>query len=311
MIPVSSASAPHVPVLLGEVLAGLAPRPGAALIDGTVGAGGHSAAWLDAAPGGRVLGFDRDPAAIEQARSALACYGERVVLIRASYASMGSLAPAQGFDATDAVLLDLGYSSAQIDDPARGFSFRHDAPLDMRYDPAQPITAADLVNGLDEAALADVIFRYGEDRHARRIARAIRAARPVESTLALAEIVRRAVPRSNERIDPATRTFQALRIAVNDELGELERALPQAVALLRPGGRLAVISFHSLEDRIVKQHMRREAQDCLCPPRQPVCTCGHTAILRPVTGKPIVAGSAEVAHNPRARSAKLRVAEKR
>ncbi len=301
----------HIPVLLDAVLAGLAPQPGAALLDGTLGAGGHSAAWLRAtAPDGRVLGFDRDAAALAAAQQTLAPFGARLTFVHASYADMRRIAPERGFAPVDALLLDLGYSSLQIDDPARGFSFRLDGPLDMRFDVQQPTSAADLVNRLPERQLADLIYEYGEERHSRRIARAIAAARPIETTGALAEIVARAVPRSKERIHPATRTFQALRIAVNDELDALERALPQAVDLLRPGGRLAVISFHSLEDRIVKQFMRRESQDCICPPEQPVCTCDHVATLREVTRKPLMADEAEVARNPRARSARLRVAER-
>ncbi len=301
----------HVPVLLKAVMDALRPLPGGRLIDGTLGAGGHAEAWLEATgPDGRVLGFDRDASAAAMARARLSRFGERLRVVQASYAEMGEIAPAQGFGAVDAVLLDLGFSSLQIGDPGRGFAFRRDGPLDMRYDVRQPLTAADLVNGLSERELADLIFRYGEERHAQRIARAIVAERPIASTVKLAEIVARAMPRSRERIHPATRTFQALRIAVNDELGELERALPQALGLLAPGGRLAVISFHSLEDRIVKQFMRRESQDCVCPPRQPVCTCGHVATLRVATRRPIEADDAEIAQNPRARSAKLRVAER-
>jgi 16S rRNA (cytosine1402-N4)-methyltransferase len=198
-----------------------------------------------------------------------------------------------------------------VDQAARGFSFRADAPLDMRFDPSEGgRTAADLLNTLDEQALANLIYRYGEEPNSRRIARAIAAARPLETTQQLAEIVAKAHRGPRERTHPATRTFQALRIAVNDELGALESTLPQAVALLKPGGRLAVISFHSLEDRIVKQFFQREATDCLCPPRQPVCTCGHRAMLTLVNRKPITPGEAELAANPRSRSAKLRVAEK-
>lgn len=303
--------AAHIPVLLDAVLEALRPHPAACLIDGTIGAGGHSAAWLEAtAPAGRVLGFDRDAAAVQAAQARLAPFGERAVVVHASYAQMGEIAPPLGFAAVDAILLDLGFSSLQVEDAARGFSFRQDGPLDMRYDLRQPLTAADLVNGLSERELAALIARYGEDRYARRIARAIVRARPLASTVALAKVIAQAVPPSTEKIHPATRTFQALRIAVNDELNELERALPQAVALLRSGGRLAVIGFHSLEDRIVKRFMRREAQDCLFPPRQPLCTCGHRATLRLITRRPIMADDEEIARNPRARSARLRVAER-
>ncbi len=200
----------------------------------------------------------------------------------------------------------------QLDDPARGFAFRTDGPLDMRFDTADgQTTAADLVNTLPETNLANLIYRYGEERHSRRIARALVRARPIATTRALAEIIEGAVPGGRrEKIHPATRAFQALRIAVNDELGELERVLPQAVDLLKPGGRVAVISFHSLEDRIVKQFMKREAMDCLCPPEQILCTCGHKAMLRLVTRKPIEAAEEETAANPRARSARLRIAER-
>ncbi|MBN1123048.1 MAG: 16S rRNA (cytosine(1402)-N(4))-methyltransferase RsmH [Anaerolineae bacterium] len=304
----------HQPVLLAEVLDALAPRPGASLIDGTVGAGGHAAAWLDATADGRLLGFDRDAGAVELTRRRLSDYGDRVTLVQGSYAEMGRRAPALGFAPVDAILLDLGFSSIQIDDPERGFSFRYDGPLDMRYDRRQSTSAADLINGLREDQLADLIYQYGEERHSRRIARAIVQSRPIESTSQLADIIAGAVPRSKDRrsasIHPATRTFQALRIAVNDELGELEDVLPQTLDLLKPGGRLAVISFHSLEDRIVKQFMRRESQDCICPPERPFCTCDHKAALTLISRKPIMAGEAEIDDNPRARSARLRVAER-
>jgi 16S rRNA (cytosine1402-N4)-methyltransferase len=302
----------HQPVLLAEVLDKLDLKPGARVIDGTLGAGGHAEAMLEAsAPTGQLLGIDRDSSALEIAQARLAPFAERLHIWHGSYAEMGRAAAETGFGTVDAVLLDLGLSSLQLDDPQRGFAFRHDAPLDMRFDQRTSQTAADLVNRLSEDELAELIRDYGEERYARRIARAILAARPLRSTSALRETIARAVPASHhERIHPATRTFQALRIAVNDELGTLERGLPQAVDLLRPGGRLAVISFHSLEDRIVKRFMRREAVDCICLPEQPVCTCGHEARLRLVNRKPLMAGAAEVARNPRARSARLRVAER-
>jgi 16S rRNA (cytosine1402-N4)-methyltransferase len=301
----------HVPVLLDAVLRGLNPRPGALLIDGTLGGGGHSRAWLEAtAPDGRILGFDLDAAAIPIAQARLARFGERAHIVHASFAEVGQISPPLGFEQVDALLLDLGFSSMQIENPARGFSFERDGPLDMRFDTSRGETAADLVNTLPEGDLADLIYRYGEERHSRRIARAILSARPIHTTAALAQIVARAVPRSREKIHPATRTFQALRIAVNDELDELERTLPQAVSLLKPGGRLAVISFHSLEDRAVKQFMRTEATDCICPPRLPVCVCDHRATLAVVTPRPIVPTQEESMFNPRARSAKLRVAER-
>jgi 16S rRNA (cytosine1402-N4)-methyltransferase len=307
---------PHLPVLLNAVLAGLnvAARPAGLFIDGTVGAGGHAAAILRAAPQARLLGFDRDPRSLDVARVTLAPFGDRVSLAYANYDTMGSAAPACGFAAgnVDGILLDLGISSMHVDDAERGFAFRADGPLDMRFDPSGGgVTAAGLVNTLDADELADLIYRYGEERDSRRIARAIVAARPLRTTRQLAEVIEKAHRGPRDKIHPATRTFQALRIAVNDELGAVERVLPQAVALLRPGGRLAVISFHSLEDRIVKQYFRDEATGCLCPPKQPVCTCGHRASLTLINRKPIAADGAEITANPRSRSARLRIAEKR
>jgi 16S rRNA (cytosine1402-N4)-methyltransferase len=302
----------HLPVLLAEVLDGLALKPGALVIDGTLGAGGHAEAILGAtAPTGQLLGIDRDSTALEIAHSRLVPYAERLHTWHGSYADLARVAAESGFEAVDAVLLDLGLSSLQLDDPRRGFAFRYDAPLDMRFDRRTPLTAADLVNGLSEEELAGLIRDYGEERHARRIAAAIVAARPLRSTSALRETVARAVPPSRRaRIHPATRTFQALRIAVNDELAVLERALPQAVEVLAPGGRLVVIAFHSLEDRIVKRFMRRESRDCICPPEVPACVCDHRATLRVITRKPIRPTPEQVAANPRARSARLRIAER-
>lgn len=301
----------HIPVLLDAVLEGLAVRSGGLYVDGTVGAGGHAAAILEASgPGGRLLAFDRDPAALDIARERLAAFGERATLVHGSFEAMGERAPTLGFGAVDGVLLDLGLSSMQLADEGRGFSFRAEGALDMRFDPTAGATGADLANMLEEDELADIIRRYGEERQARRVARAIVAARPIHEARELADVVAGAVGGRRGKIHPATRTFQALRIAVNDELGALERTLPQALALLKAGGRLAVVSFHSLEDRIVKRFVRREAQDCVCPPEQPVCTCEHAARLRLVTRKPLVADEDEVAVNPRSRSAKLRVAER-
>ena len=304
---------PHIPVLLDAVVDALQVQPGAVIVDATVGAGGHAAALLAAAgPEGRLLGLDQDASALILARERLAEFGERVTLVHGRFDNLAILAAEAGIAAADAVLADLGVSSMHLDRAARGFSFVQDGPLDMRMDPASDgPTAADLVNTLDEDELADLIARYGEDRYARRIARQIVRARPLYRTAALAQAIADAVPGGRrERIHPATRTFQALRIAVNDELAVLERALPQMVALLRPGGRLAVISFHSLEDRLVKRFFRRESADCICPPGQPVCTCGHQASVRLVTRQPITAGEPEVAANPRSRSARLRVIEK-
>ncbi len=310
---------PHVPVLLPAVLAHLRAEalPKGAFVDATVGAGGHAAALLRAAPQAHLLGLDRDPHALALAAERLAPFGERVTLRHASYTQLGELVPAWlallGADASgvDGILLDLGLSSMQLDDPTRGFAFRHEGPLDMRFDPTQnTLTAEEIVNTWSAEAIADVLFRYGEERHSRRIARAIVAARPLTNTRQLAEVVAGAVRGPRQKIHPATRTFQALRIAVNDELGALERALPLAIGLLRPGGRLAVISFHSLEDRIVKRVFRQEATDCLCPPQQPICTCGHVARVRLVTRKPVRATEEEVRANPRSRSARLRVVER-
>jgi 16S rRNA (cytosine1402-N4)-methyltransferase len=262
------------------------------------------------APDGLLLGLDLDPAALDLAAGRLRPFGGRVILRQASYAELTGVLHEVGWESIDGMLLDLGVSSMQLDTPARGFSFLHEAPLDMRFGPGVLVSAADLVNTLDEGELADIIFRYGEDRNARRIARAIVRGRPFETTTQLAQAVAAAGGPREARIHPATRTFQALRIAVNAELQSVERVLPEAIAALRPGGRLAVIAFHSLEDRIVKEIFRRESTDCLCPPRQPVCTCGHKAVIREINRKPVTPSEAEVEQNPRARSAKLRIAEK-
>jgi 16S rRNA (cytosine1402-N4)-methyltransferase len=304
-------TAPHVPVLLHEVLEQLNPKPGQRLIDGTVGAGGHAEAILKAtAPDGRLLALDADPAALEIARQRLAPYADRVCFVNANFAQLAQSARRCHFPPVHAILLDLGLSSLQLGSVERGFSFQSEGPLDMRYDPSGGATAADLVNRLSQNELADLLYGFGEERRSRAIARAIVAARPLYTTQELADLVTRAVGgRRNARIHPATRTFQALRIAVNDELEALRSGLSQATTLLAPGGRLAVISFHSLEDRIVKNFFSQESKQCICPPEQPVCTCGHRAILRIITQKPITASSHEIDINPRARSAKLRVAE--
>lgn len=303
---------PHIPVLYNEIIHALQPHQGGLYIDGTVGAGGHAWGILEASsPDGRLLGLDLDPQALDLAEERLAPFGDRVTLVRASYTTLPEQLEAQGWSAVDGILLDLGLSSMQLDTPERGFSFLTDAPLDMRFDPAAPVTAADLVNNLQEKELADLLFRYGEERKSRQIAREIVRSRPVNTTRQLAQIVARAAGRKAGKIDPATRTFQALRIAVNRELEAVEDVLPKAVQALKPGGRLAVITFHSLEDRIVKQFFRKESQDCICPPRQPVCTCGHKATLAELNRQPITPSEAEVKTNPRSRSAKLRVAERR
>ena len=297
----------HAPVLLNEVLIALQPYSGGVYIDGTVGAGGHAAAILrQAQPEGRLFGLDQDPMALALAQQQLAPFGTQVTLIHANFEQLGRLALPQ----VDGILLDIGVSSMQLDQNERGFSFQTDGPLDMRMNTTTGETAADLVNTLPEDELANLIYQYGEEPRSRRIAKAIVQARPIERTLPLAQLIAKVKP-GYSRIHPATQTFQALRIAVNDELGVLARVLPQAIALLKPGGRLAVITFHSLEDRIVKQFFKQESTDCLCPTEQPFCTCQHHATLRLITKKPITAAESEIAVNPRARSAKLRVAELR
>ncbi len=307
-------SAHHEPVLLEAVLAALRPRPGGRYVDATVGLGGHAAALLThSAPDGQLLGLDVDPEALALARERLAPFGDRVRLVHASYARLAEVVRAQGwYGRVDGLLLDLGVSSLQLDRAARGFSFRQDAPLDMRFDPtAGGPTAADLVNTLPEDDLAALLWRYGEERRARAVARAIVQHRPITTTAQLARVVAQATRSGRKGMHPATRTFQALRIAVNRELANVERVLPQAIEVLAPGGRLAIIAFHSLEDRIVKHFLQRESRDCVCPPEQPVCTCGHRAQVRLVRPFPVRPTADEVARNPRARSARLRVAEKR
>ena len=301
----------HTPALYHAVLSALQPSAGSRYVDGTLGAGGHAAGILEASsPDGELLGLDRDPSALALAQERLQIFGPRARLRHGSFAEMTSFAHELGWSTVNGVLLDLGLSSMQVDDPQRGFSFRGNGPLDMRFDPGQSLSAEDLVNGLSLKELEGILVRFGEEPRARRVAKAIVGARPLHTTGELAEVVARAVGRTRGRIHPATRTFQALRIAVNGELDALEVGLQQAVALLAAGGRLVVISFHSLEDRMVKDFMRRESMDCICPPGQPVCTCGHRATLRLVTRRPVRPGEEEVRANPRARSARMRVAER-
>jgi 16S rRNA (cytosine1402-N4)-methyltransferase len=301
---------PHQPVLYQEIIHALRPKSGARYVDGTLGAGGHSAGLLaGSAPGGLLLGLDIDPQALSLARQKLAPFGERAWLIRARYTTLPERLAELGWKRVDGILLDLGASSMQFDTPERGFSFLADGPLDMRFDPSNPLTASEIINKWPEQELADLIFRFGEEPASRRIARAIVAARPIGGTRQLALVIENVQPRRGPH-HPATQTFQALRIAVNGELESVEKFLPLAVQALGPGGRLAIISFHSLEDRIVKEYFRKESKDCICPPRQPVCTCGHKASIKEVVRRPITPTEAEVKNNPRARSAKLRVAEK-
>lgn len=300
----------HIPVLYDEVLDGLQIRPGQRYIDATVGAGGHAVGILRAsAQDGQLLGLDGDPEAVAFAQEVLRPFGDRTVVQAANFRNLWQVAVALGFESVDGVLMDLGLSSRQLANGQRGFSFSQNGPLDMRLDRSQEKSAADLVNELPEAELAELLWACGEERHARRIAQAIVRARPITSTVQLADLVASTVGR-REKIHPATRTFQALRIAVNEELDALIQALPQARDLLRSGGRMAVISFHSLEDRLVKRFYQREAADCVCPPDIPICVCQHRATLRIVTRKPIRPGVNEVTINPRSRSARLRIAER-
>ncbi|MBP6473298.1 MAG: 16S rRNA (cytosine(1402)-N(4))-methyltransferase RsmH [Chloroflexi bacterium] len=301
----------HTPVLYQEVLDLLRPQPNGRYLDGTLGAGGHTAGLLAAsAPDGRVLGFDRDPEAIAYARQRLTEFGQRVTYINDSYAHMGQVAPGLGFAQVDGILLDLGLSSRQLDDGRRGFAFRQAGPLDMRFDQTQGETAADLLNTLPEAELADIFWRYGEEKHSRAYARLIVANRPLTTTTQLADLIAHNSRQHHRRIHPATQIFQALRIAVNQELAAVESGVPAAIELLKPGGRLAVISFHSLEDRFVKRLFRQQSQACTCPPEQPICTCGGHAPLRLITRKAVQATNTEIENNPRSRSARLRVVEK-
>lgn len=303
----------HIPVLYQEVLDLLQIKPGGLYIDGTLGAGGHTGGILKAsAPDGRVLAFDRDLEAIHYAGERLNRFSDRLVTVHASYGAMAEVAPSYGFGTVDGVLLDLGLSSRQLEDELRGFSFVQDGPLDMRFDTTRGVTAATLLNELSEKELSDLFWRYGEERNSRRYARAIVARRPFQTTGELATLIEEAAPAAarKRRIHPATQVFQALRIAVNEELDELETGLPAAIELLRPGGRVAVISFHSLEDRYVKHLFRDLARDCVCPPRQPICTCNTVPQVKVVTRRAVVASDMEVRENPRSRSARLRVAEK-
>jgi 16S rRNA (cytosine1402-N4)-methyltransferase len=300
----------HVPVLLQEAMEALQPASPKSYIDATVGLGGHAQAILElSSPEGRLLALDADSQALERARARLARFGARVVFAHAWHTDLAETAQSLGFAEVDGILLDLGVSSLQLDDVQRGFSFQQDGPLDMRMDPGADLTAGHLVNGLAEDELSRIIYEYGEERHARRIARAICAQRPIGSTRELAALIER-ISGHGGRIHPATRTFQALRIAVNRELASLEAVLPQAIELLAPGGHLVVIAFHSLEDRIVKQFIQQESRDCICPPRIPQCVCGHRATLQRVTKKPIRPSEEEVRINPRSRSARMRVAER-
>ncbi|MGE5552448.1 MAG: 16S rRNA (cytosine(1402)-N(4))-methyltransferase RsmH [Betaproteobacteria bacterium] len=308
----------HRPVLLAEAVSFLNCRAGGIYVDCTVGGGGHAAAILAAsAPSGRLIGLDRDETALRQANERLAneVRHGRAVLVRENFSRLAEVLAELDLDQVDGVLFDLGVSSFQLDEAARGFSYQSEAPLDMRMDRRQPVTAAELLNTASEETLARIIREYGEERWASRIAAMVvawRKVKPLQTTEDLVQVVKAAIPAAARRSGPhpARRTFQALRIAVNDELRALEQGLRAAIEVLRPGGRVVVISFHSLEDRIVKQTLAGAAKGCICPPGLPVCVCGHQPLVRILTRRPVGPAPEEVTGNPRARSAKLRAAER-
>lgn len=304
----------HTTVMLREAVEFLMPRPGGLYIDGTVGGGGHAEEILRrSGPAGILIGLDCDNDAVVKSRERLAGFGSRAIVIHADFGDLEAVLTGLGYKAADGVLLDLGVSWFQLKNPERGFSFMMDGPLDMRMDRNSPSTAADLVNELSTDELRHIIREYGEEPLAGAIARALvsaRKKRPITRTKQLAEIIEQVFPKRQWRIHPATRTFQALRIAVNDELGSLRKGLDAGVSVLKHGGRIVVISFHSLEDRIVKQAFAAAMRPCVCPPRMPVCACGRKPLLKSVTRKPVLPAPEEVSVNPAARSAKLRAAEK-
>ncbi len=301
----------HASVLVKELLTGLRVAPGGVHIDCCLGPGGHAEAVLDAsAPGGRLLGIDLDPEAVSIAGRNLKRFASSAVLINDTFADLGAIAARHGFANVDGIYFDLGLSSLQLAAEGRGFSFKRDDPLDMRFDPAKERTAAELINSGTAEEIAQVLRNFGEEPRSRAIARRIVKERPIETTGQLAHLVQRVTSGHRHKIHPATRTFQALRMWVNEETSNLQRALPQALALLKPGGRLGIISFHSLDDRAVKTLFQQEARDCICPPEVPVCVCGHHASIGIITRKVIVPTEEETDRNPRSRSAKLRIAQK-
>lgn len=306
----------HKSVLLQECIDALNIRPDGIYLDGTLGGAGHSSQIARRlTEGGRLIGVDRDRTALAAAKERLAPYADRVTLVHSNFAEIDAILDSLGIPAVDGMLFDLGVSSPQLDDASRGFSYMADAPLDMRMDKDDALTAGEVVNTWPQGELRRILYDYGEERYAPQIAAAICRARekaPVETTLELVDIIRSAMPAQalREKQHPAKRSFQAIRIAVNDELGAVSRMMQAAVGRLNPGGRLAVITFHSLEDRIVKSEMQQAARGCTCQPEFPVCVCGKKPLVKLVTRKPIVSGPAELEENPRARSAKLRVAEK-
>ena len=305
----------HKSVLLEECLEGLHIRPDGIYLDGTLGGAGHSSEIVKRLTTGRLIGVDRDQVALDAAAKRLAPWADRVTLVHENFQEITSVLDRLGLDRIDGMLFDLGVSSPQLDDAERGFSYMADAPLDMRMNREDSLTAWDIVNTWDRAELKRILYEYGEERYAPQIASAIerrRSERPIETTLELAEVIRSAMPPQalREKQHPAKRSFQAIRIAVNDELGAVSRMMEAAIPRLKPGGRLAVITFHSLEDRIVKSAMQQAAKGCTCPPEFPVCVCGKKPQIKIITRKPITSGPQELEENPRARSAKLRVAEK-
>ena len=305
----------HKSVLLRECIRYLDVDPAGTYVDGTLGLGGHSEAIAKELSGGRLIGIDRDERALEYARARLAPFGDRVTLVKGNFGDIGAILDGLGIDKVSGMLFDLGVSSPQLDDAGRGFSYMQDAPLDMRMDEKAPLTARDVLNGWSEAELRSIFWRYGEERYAGRIAEAVAAAReqaPIETTAQFVDIIKKTMPAAalREKQHPAKRCFQAVRIAVNDEMGELERMLVAAPDRLEKGGRLLVISFHSLEDRMVKEAIRKRENGCTCPPDFPVCTCGFVKTLKSVTRKPVSPDMEELAANPRARSARLRIAER-
>jgi len=304
-------SSNHIPVMLNETIQALSVQPGGRYIDCTIGGGGHAEAIMQhSSPGGQLLGIDADPDAATAARTRLKACGSSVLIVNDNFANLEKICIENDFKPVHGILLDLGLSSRQLDDGSRGFSFQYEAPLDMRFSPQQKITAADIVNGYSEEDLAQLIYEYGGEGYSRRIARRIVEQRPLRTTTELARLVEGAVGGRKGKIHPATKTFQALRIAVNRELENLESVLKQAVDLLGFEGRLVVISYHSLEDRIVKRFLKRESSDCICPPEAMVCNCHHTARLRLMNKKVITPSDEEVRLNPRSRSARLRAAER-
>ncbi|MBM3148528.1 MAG: 16S rRNA (cytosine(1402)-N(4))-methyltransferase RsmH [Chloroflexi bacterium] len=301
----------HIPVLREEVLKALNIQPGKRYIDCTLGLGGHAKSILEnSQPGGMLLGIDADPDAIRLAKTTLANYAKTTIIVNDNFVNLERICKENDFLPVQGILFDLGISSAQLEAPRRGFSFQYDSPLDMRIDPTQQLTASDIVNTYTENELANIIWNYGEERYSHRIARHIISNRPISSTTELARAIEQAIGRRTEKIHPATRTFMALRIAVNHELANLAHALEQAINCLDHEGRLAVISYHSLEDRVAKQLMIKESKGCLCSPSAPVCQCKHKPALALVSRKAIKPSLGEIALNPRSRSAKLRVAER-